>query len=73
MKSYCSFVVEKNLWVVLPYMAGGSCLDIMKFAYSKGFQEPIIAFVLREILKALDYLHQLGHIHCNVKVSLHFV
>ncbi|MCO5553846.1 hypothetical protein L7F22_007372 [Adiantum nelumboides] len=68
LSAYCSFVVDHSLWVVMPYMAGGSCLHIMKSAYSDGFEEPIIATVLKESLKALEYLHQHGHIHRDVKV-----
>lgn len=67
-KAYCSFVVGQNLWVVMPYMAGGSCLHIMKAAYPEGFDEPVIATVLKESLKALEYLHRQGHIHRDVKV-----
>ena len=29
----CSFVHEQNLWMVMPYVAGGSVLNIMKYAY----------------------------------------
>lgn len=68
-KAYCSFVVGQNLWVVMPYMAGGSCLHIMKAAYPDGFDEPVIATVLKESLKALEYLHRQGHIHRDVKAG----
>lgn len=68
-KAYCSFVVERSLWVVMPYLAGGSCLHIMKAAYPDGFEEPIIASFLKETLKALEYLHDQGHIHRDVKVN----
>ncbi|KAH7288973.1 hypothetical protein KP509_31G052000 [Ceratopteris richardii] len=68
-KAYCSFVVDHSLWVVMPYMAGGSCLHIMKSAYPDGFEEPIIASFLKETLKALDYLHTQGHIHRDVKAG----
>ncbi|BBN19460.1 serine/threonine-protein kinase OSR1/STK39 [Marchantia polymorpha subsp. ruderalis] len=68
-KAYCSFVVDRSLWVVMPYMAGGSCLHIMKSAFSDGFEEPVIATVLKEVLKALDYLHRHGHIHRDVKAG----
>lgn len=55
-------------------MAGGSCLHIMKSAYPEGFEEPVIATLLREVLKGLVYLHAHGHIHRDVKVWLfHFV
>lgn len=69
LKSHCSFVSDHNLWVIMPYMAGGSCLHILKAAYPEGFQEVVIATIMREVLKALEYLHHHGHIHRDVKVS----
>lgn len=67
--AHCSFTSGRMLWVVMPFMAGGSCLHIMKSAYPEGFDEPVIATVLREVLKSLVYLHGHGHIHRDVKVS----
>ncbi|KAK4751515.1 hypothetical protein SAY87_004997 [Trapa incisa] len=67
LKSHCSFTNDQNLWVVMPYMAGGSCMHIMKSAYPDGFDEPVIAILLHEVLKALVYLHGQGHIHRDVK------
>lgn len=69
LKAHCSFVNDHSLWVVMPYMAGGSCLHILKAAYPDGFEEVIIATVLREVLRGLEYLHHHGHIHRDVKVS----
>ncbi|XP_010532051.1 PREDICTED: STE20/SPS1-related proline-alanine-rich protein kinase-like isoform X2 [Tarenaya hassleriana] len=69
LKSHCSFVSDHNLWVVMPYMSGGSCLHILKAAYQDGFEEVVIATVLREALKGLEYLHQHGHIHRDVKAG----
>ncbi|CAN7052689.1 unnamed protein product, partial [Brassica rapa subsp. trilocularis] len=69
LKSHCSFVSDHNLWVVMPYMSGGSCLHILKAAYPDGLEEVIIATILREALKGLDYLHQHGHIHRDVKAG----
>lgn len=66
--AHCSFTAGHSLWVVMPYMAGGSCLHIMKTTYPEGFEEPVIATLLRETLKALVYLHAHGHIHRDVKV-----
>ncbi|KAB2002567.1 hypothetical protein ES319_D11G074600v1 [Gossypium barbadense] len=65
----CSFTTGHSLWIVMPYMAGGSCLHIMKSAYPEGFEEPVIATLLREVLKALVYLHAHGHIHRDVKAG----
>ncbi|PKI79206.1 hypothetical protein CRG98_000498 [Punica granatum] len=69
LQAHCSFTSGHNLWVVMPYMAGGSCLHIMKSAYPEGFEEPVIATLLREVLKALVYLHAQGHIHRDVKLA----
>ncbi|XVE67918.1 hypothetical protein DITRI_Ditri09bG0026500 [Diplodiscus trichospermus] len=69
LRAHCSFTTGHNLWVVMPYMAGGSCLHIMKSAYPEGFEEPVIATLLREVLKALVYLHAQGHIHRDVKAG----
>ncbi|XP_042427167.1 STE20/SPS1-related proline-alanine-rich protein kinase-like isoform X2 [Zingiber officinale] len=68
-RAYCSFVVEQYLWVVMPFMAGGSCLHLMKIAYPDGFEEPVICSILKETLKALEYLHRHGHIHRDVKAG----
>ncbi|KAK4414040.1 Serine/threonine-protein kinase fray2 [Sesamum alatum] len=43
LKSHCSFVCDHNLWVVMPFMAGGSCLHILKAAHPDGFEEVVIA------------------------------
>ncbi|KAL9671035.1 hypothetical protein QQ045_008598 [Rhodiola kirilowii] len=69
LKAHCSFVNDHNLWVVMPYMAGGSCLHILKAAYPDGFEEVVIATILREVLKGLEYLHHHGHIHRDVKAG----
>lgn len=69
LRAHCSFVANQNLWVVMPYLAGGSCLHIMKSVYPEGFEEVIIATILRDVLKALEYLHNHGHIHRDVKAG----
>ncbi|PPD86202.1 hypothetical protein GOBAR_DD16867 [Gossypium barbadense] len=68
-RAYCSFVVDRSLWVVMPFMSEGSCLHLMKIAYPEGFEEPAIGTILKETLKALDYLHRQGHIHRDVKAG----
>ncbi|XP_060180165.1 serine/threonine-protein kinase BLUS1-like isoform X1 [Lycium barbarum] len=68
-KAFCSFVVDHYLWVVMPFMAEGSCLHLMQIAYPDGFEEAVIGSILKETLKALEYLHQHGHIHRDVKAG----
>ncbi|XP_075501222.1 uncharacterized protein LOC142539562 isoform X1 [Primulina tabacum] len=69
LRAHCSFTTGHCLWVVMPYMAAGSCLHIIKSAYPEGFEEPVIATLLREVVKALVYLHSDGHIHRDVKAG----
>lgn len=69
LRTHCSFVVDRNLWVVMPYMARGSCLHLMKAVYPNGFEELVIAVFLLQVLKGLDYLHSQGQIHGNVKAA----
>lgn len=66
---HCSFVHQAQLWMVMPYIAGGSILNIMKYEHSEGLEEPVIATVLHEVLKGLDYLHRHGSIHRDVKAG----
>ncbi|KAJ4958926.1 hypothetical protein NE237_026037 [Protea cynaroides] len=69
LKAHCCFVNGRTLWFIMPFMAGGSFLHILKAAYPNGLEEVVIATILREVLKGLDYLHQLGHIHRDVKAG----
>ena len=62
-----SFVHESKLWIVTPFLAGGSCLDIMKSGFRDGFDEAVIATILIQALQGLEYLHENGHIHRDVK------
>jgi serine/threonine protein kinase len=68
-RAYCSFVVEHSLWVIMPFMTEGSCLHLMKIAYPDGFEELVIGSILKETLKALEYLHNQGQIHRDIKVA----
>ncbi|GFR41410.1 hypothetical protein Agub_g2093 [Astrephomene gubernaculifera] len=66
---YCSFVHGQELWMVMPFVSGGSVLHIMKYAHPEGLDEVIIATIGREVLKGLDYVHKNGSIHRDVKAG----
>lgn len=45
----------------------GSVLDIMRYKYKTGLEESVIATILREALKGLEYIHQSNQIHRYVR------
>lgn len=44
-------------------MKYGSCRSLMKNSFHEGFDESIVATILKETLKALGYMHQNKFIH----------
>ncbi|KAI8360544.1 serine/threonine-protein kinase 25-like protein [Mortierella sp. GBAus27b] len=65
-KYYGSCVKGFKLWIVMEFLAGGSCLDLLK---PGPFSEDHVAIVLRELLLGLDYLHSEGKIHRDIKAA----
>ncbi|KAJ6988626.1 serine/threonine-protein kinase BLUS1 [Populus alba x Populus x berolinensis] len=69
LESHCSFTVDRHLWMVMPFMSAGSLQSIISSSFPDGLPEPCIAVVLKEILNALSYLHDQGHLHRDVKAG----
>ncbi|EMC94136.1 hypothetical protein BAUCODRAFT_36606 [Baudoinia panamericana UAMH 10762] len=61
-----SFVRGVKLWIVMEYLGGGSCLDLLK---PGPIAEGYIAIIMRELLRGLDYLHSTGKIHRDIKAA----
>lgn len=60
-----SYLRRDRLWIVMEYCGGGSLQDI--YQMTGPLTELQIAFVCRETLKGLKYLHQRGKVHRDVK------
>lgn len=61
-----SFVRGTKLWIVMEYLGGGSCLDLLK---PGPFSEVHISIVMKELLLGLQYLHETGKIHRDIKAA----
>ncbi|GAB0136089.1 hypothetical protein EsDP_00004406 [Epichloe bromicola] len=61
-----SFLRGHKLWIVMEYLGGGSCLDLLKPA---NFSETHIAIICRELLLGIQYLHTEGKIHRDIKAA----
>jgi serine/threonine-protein kinase OSR1/STK39 len=61
--------LTQHLWMVMPYVAAGSVLNIMRYAFPEGLEEPVIATIARDVLKGLAYVHAHGGIHRDVKAG----
>lgn len=71
LKLHASFVCGTKLWLVLEYMDKGSCFRVMSVAKKQGLGEGMnedwVAYIIRETLKGLNYLHNAGYIHRDIK------
>ena len=60
---------DVSMWIVMEYCGGGSCSDLIKTAYTNGLPENKVAYITREILKGLKYLHDQKKIHRDIKAA----
>jgi hypothetical protein len=63
-----SFLIsEREIWVVMEFMGGGCLTDILEAFDVVRLSERNVAFVARETLRALAYIHSLHRIHRDIK------
>ncbi|MCO5598902.1 hypothetical protein L7F22_053001 [Adiantum nelumboides] len=64
---YGSYLHQTKLWIIMEYMAGGSVSDLLHTG--QPLDEASIACILKDLLHALDYLHNEGKIHRDIKAA----
>ncbi|KAJ9562840.1 hypothetical protein OSB04_008000 [Centaurea solstitialis] len=64
---YGSYVHQTKLWIIMEYMAGGSVADLIQ--PNQPLDEMSIACILRDLLLAIEYLHNEGKIHRDIKAA----
>lgn len=62
-----AYQYNNELWVCMEYMEIGSLYDIVRFGFIS--DETIIAYLVKSVLKALKFIHDLKRIHRDVKVD----
>ncbi|KAK1395585.1 germinal center kinase 1 [Heracleum sosnowskyi] len=64
---YGSYLQQTKLWIIMEYMAGGSVADLIQPNHP--LDEMSIACILRDLLHAVEYLHNEGKIHRDIKAA----
>ncbi|XP_024027846.1 serine/threonine-protein kinase 25 isoform X1 [Morus notabilis] len=64
---YGSYLNQTKLWIIMEYMAGGSVADLVQSG--PPLDETSIACILRDLLHAIEYLHNEGKIHRDIKAA----
>ncbi|XP_076896949.1 uncharacterized protein LOC143550110 [Bidens hawaiensis] len=64
---YGSYLHQTKLWIIMEYMAGGSVADLIQ--PNQPLDEMSIACILRDLLLAIEYLHNEGKIHRDIKAA----
>jgi protein-serine/threonine kinase len=68
-KCYETYKWADHMWISMEYMDGGCLTDILE-SYQKRrstMQEQEIAYVLREVLQGLKFMHGLKRLHRDIK------
>ncbi|CAI9295075.1 unnamed protein product [Lactuca saligna] len=64
---YGSYLHKTKLWIIMEYMAGGSVADLIQ--PNQPLDEMSISCILRDLLLAIEYLHNEGKIHRDIKAA----
>ena len=71
-KLYDVKVTKENIYLIMEYCNGGSlkkALNNYKQKFGKPFTEDIVQYLMKQILTAVEYLHNHGIIHRDLKLE----
>lgn len=63
---YFSYYYQDTLFMFIEYMKYGA-LNHFIAKYRKNIEEPVMAFIIREILRGLDSIHRYRQLHRDLK------
>ena len=71
MNYFCSFIAEKELWIVMPLFdcSNLKIISNLKFSDKRIKDEVLLASILKQIVQGLCYFHEMGLIHRDIKAS----
>lgn len=65
-KYYGSYLKGSDLWIIMEFCSGGSCGDMLKPGV---LPEDYICIIIKELLMGLEYLHNDGKLHRDIKAA----
>ncbi|ODQ80251.1 hypothetical protein BABINDRAFT_35970 [Babjeviella inositovora NRRL Y-12698] len=62
-----TYIQDVSMWISMEYCGGGSCADLLKC--HRKLDETAVAYITRDVLRGLEYLHLQQKVHRDVKAA----
>ena len=63
---YYAYEWDDKLWIITEYLEEGTLKD---FSRTQPLKENIIAYISKQVLNGISYIHSMGIIHRDIKTS----